>query len=313
MSKGPAVSIVIPTLNGGATLGRLLAALERQSSALGRHVIAVDAGSTDGTLDLLHAHGVEVVAPAAGPFNHGTSRNEGLARARGEFAILIVQDAVPASDGWLDALLRPLLADRAVAGSFARQQPWADASALTAHYLGLWIASQPQPRVVGPLSRDQFAAMSPAQRHFACAFDNVCSCIRVSTWRTHPFRSTPIAEDLEWARDVLLDGHTLAYAPDAVVWHSHERPASYELQRTYLVHQRLQSLFGLSTIPTIGSLLRAVATTIPAHLRMVTRQERASARAVARGAALAVALPLGQYLGARAAREGRDLLRIRGI
>ena len=44
-----------------------------------------------------------------------------------------------------------------------------------------------------------------------------------------------------------------------MVWHSHERSASYELQRTYLVHQRLQALFGLSTVPTAGALVRAVA------------------------------------------------------
>lgn len=313
MSSARTVSIVIPTHNGGPRLGRLLEALDRQSGAFLRHLIAVDSGSTDGTLALLHAHGAEVVALAAGSFNHGTSRNEGLARARGEFAILIVQDAVPASDTWLDALLRPLLDNSTVAGSFARQQPWEDASRLTAHYLGLWVAAGPQPRVVGPLTRKRFAALSPSERHVTCAFDNVCACIRVPVWRAHPFRPTPIGEDLEWARDVLLDGHALAYAPDAVVWHSHERSVSYELQRTYLVHQRLQSLFGLSTIPTAGSLVRAVASTIPVHLRITRGQAHARARAVARGAALAVALPLGQYLGARSAREGRDLIRTRGI
>jgi rhamnosyltransferase len=306
----PVVSIVIPTFNGGPTLARLLDAIDAQASACTRHVVAVDSGSVDGTLELLHHRGAEVVSLTPGSFNHGTSRNEGVARAAGEFVVLIVQDAVPASVGWLDALLAPLLADEAVAGAFARQQPWTDASAVTTHYLGSWVACQPQPQVVGPFTRDQFDAMTPAERHRACAFDNVCSCIRVAAWRTHPFQPTAIAEDLEWGRDVLLDGHKLAYTPDAVVWHSHERSASYELQRTYLVHQRLQALFGLSTIPTAASLVRAVATTVPAHLRIARHSGPA---ALARAAALGVTLPLGQYLGARAAREGRELLRTRGI
>lgn len=298
-------------MNGGPTLERLLTALDRQAGAVDRQLVVVDSGSTDGTLDLLRARGAAIVSIAPGTFNHGSSRNEGLARATGEFAVLIVQDAVPASDRWLEALLAPLLADPAVAGSFARQQPWPDASALTAHYLSTWVAAQAIPRVIGPFTREAFEAMPPAERHLACAFDNVCSCIRMRTWRAHPFRATPIAEDLEWARDVLLAGHKLAYAPDAVVWHSHERPASYELQRTYLVHQRLQSLFGLSTVPTFTSLVRAVATTLPSHVRLSAREHRA--RSIARAAALAIALPLGQYLGARSAREGRELLRTRGV
>jgi hypothetical protein len=88
---------------------------------------------------------------------------------------------------------------------------------------------------------------------------------------------------------------------------------SYELQRTYLVHQRLETLFGLATVPTVGSLIRAVAATVPANARVAACEPRGRTRAVLRGAALGVVLPLGQYLGARAAREGRELLRARGI
>ena len=146
-----------------------------------------------------------------------------------------------------------------------------------------------------------------------CAFDNVCSCLRVSVWKAHPFHRTPIAEDLEWGMAVVLSGHKLVYVPDAAVWHSHERPVHYELQRTYLVHRQLQALFGLATVPTIGSLLRSVGATMLLHARIAARERRGIGRALVKGTALAVALPLGQYLGARSAREGRELLRTRGI
>ena len=155
--------------------------------------------------------------------------------------------------------------------------------------------------------------MTPAQRHEACAFDNVCSCVRLSVWRRHPFLRTPIAEDLHWAAEVLLAGHRIAYAPAAVVWHSHDRPVRYELQRTYLVHQQLQQIFGLSTIPRASSLVRSIVSTLPTHLRIAATEPEARARAMLRGAALAAALPLGQYLGARSSREGRELLRVRGV
>lgn len=309
----PLVTVVIPTLNGGATLGRLLEALASQRSEFDVDLIAVDSGSTDDTRKVLEKHGASILSIDRDSFNHGMTRNLALARARAEFAVLLVQDAVPADSGWMTALVRPLLEDSRVAGAFARQQPWPDASRLTAHYSSRWTATQPAPRIAGPLDRERLATMSPGERHSTCVFDNVCSCIRMSVWRLYPFHATPIAEDLEWALEVLVAGHRLVYAPDAVVWHSHERRVSYELQRTYLVHQRLQTLFGLSTIPTVGSLVRAVGSTLPLHLRIALGEPRHRTRAVARAAGLAVALPLGQYLGARSARESRELLQTRGI
>jgi rhamnosyltransferase len=306
------ISIVIPTLNAGPLLERLLAGLAEQAGAFETEVIAIDSGSRDGTLERLRAAGAIVLDAPPGTFNHGDTRNRALDHASSELAVLLVQDAVPAGSHWLTALVQPLLADPAVAGSFGRQRPWPDASRLTSHYHARWVAAQPAGRTVGPLSRTAFDRMSPMERHLTCAFDNVCSCIRRSVWQQHRFRQAAIAEDLEWGMQVLLAGHKLVYVPDAEVWHSHERSARYELQRTYLVHQRLQTLFGLSTIPTVPSLIRAVASTIPVHVRLAAADRRRR-EALLRGAALALALPLGQYLGARSAREGRELLKTRGI
>jgi len=304
------VSIVIPTLNAGPGLEALLAALQRQT--IPATIIAVDSGSTDGTLEQLAHAGARVVAIAPDAFNHGDTRNLALTQAVGELAVLMVQDALPATDTWLAELIAPF-ADPLVAGSYGRQQPRADASRLTAHYLGTWAAARPEARISGPLDRELFNRMTPAERHQACVFDNVCSCVRLSVWREHPFRRTPIAEDLHWAAAVLLDGHRIAYAPAALVWHSHDRPVRYELQRTYLVHQQLQQIFGLSTIPRASSLLRSIAVTLPTHLRIAATEPQSRARAMLKGAALAAALPLGQYLGARSSREGRELLHVRGV
>lgn len=307
------VSIVIPTRNPGSSLEDLLLAVGRQEGEFDRDLVAIDSGSTDGTVERLHRAGATVLSIASGTFNHGDTRNLALARATGEFAVLLVQDALPLSTGWLSSLIGPMLADPLVAGTFARQVPSAQASRVTAHYLSQWIAAQAEPRTVGPLTGDRFNRMCPSERHMVCAFDNVCSCVRLSVWRDHPFRSTPIAEDLEWGREVLLSGWKLAYVPEAVVEHSHERSVGYELQRAYLVHQRLHTLFELTTIPTLASLARAIAATIPLNARIALREPHGRTRAVVRAAAMAVAQPLGQYLGARAARNGREYLRPRGI
>jgi rhamnosyltransferase len=276
----PLVSIVVPTLNGGAPLARLLASIAEQDGSIARELIAMDSGSTDGTVQRLRDHGAAVEVLPPGAFDHGLTRNRALACARGEFAVLIVQDAVPANRQWLAELLKPLVKDARVAGTYARQQPWPEASLLTAHYLAKWAAATAEPRVVGPLRAAEFDAMSPADRHFTCVFDNVCSCIRMSVWRAHPFKATVIAEDLEWAKEVLTSGYRLAYVPSAIVWHSHERTFRYELERTYRVHQRLQSLFGLSTVPDVGSLVRAICSSLPLHVRLAAADRSSHTRAI---------------------------------
>jgi glycosyltransferase involved in cell wall biosynthesis len=307
------VSVVIPTLNGGADLTRLLDAISIQEGPFRPRVVAVDSGSTDCTLDVLRAHGARILTVASSEFNHGDTRNQALRSIETEFAVLTVQDALPTSHTWLAQLVEPLVRDSTLAGTWARQRPRENASRLTAHYLGNWIGTDASARIIGPLTTEQLAALTPAERHLACAFDNVCSCIRVAVWRQHPFRTTPIAEDLEWAMHVLQSGHRLAFVPDAVVWHSHERSALYELRRTYVVHQRLQALFGLSTVPDVRSLLRALAFTLPLHLQLAVSEPRHRMKALTRALGLALAFPLGQYLGARSVREGREFLEVRGV
>ncbi len=307
------VPIIIPTRNAGRSIGGLLEAIAAQQGPFQPEVIAIDSGSSDDTLERLHQYGARVLSVSPTAFNHGETRNAALKHARGEYAVLLVQDAVPASPRWLSALVQPLVEDSSLAGTFARQLPDTRASRVTAHYLSQWIAAQEVGRVVGPITAETFARMSPCERHVACAFDNVCSCIRLSVWQAYPFAATPIAEDLQWAKDVLFAGHKLAYVPEAVVRHSHERSIAYELQRTYLVHQRLEAIFGLATVPTIGSLVRAIAATVPVNARIAAYEPSRRVRAVLRGTALGVAQPLGQYLGARSSRQGRELLRTSGI
>jgi glycosyltransferase involved in cell wall biosynthesis len=307
------IPIVIPTRNAGSQITDVLDAIAAQDGPFQPEVIAIDSGSSDGTLERLRQYGAEVLSVPSGAFNHGETRNEALKHARGEIAVLLVQDAVPASPHWLSTLIEPLLQDASIAGSFARQVPDTRASRVTAYYLSHWIAAQEAARVVGPLTAGTFARMSPRERHIACAFDNVCSCIRLSVWNKQPFAATPIAEDLQWGRDVLLAGHRLAYVPGAVVCHSHERSIAYELQRAYLVHQRLEAIFGLVTLPTVGSLVRSIAATSATNARIAAQEPRRRVRAVLRGTALGLAQPLGQYLGARSSRHRRELLRTSGI
>jgi rhamnosyltransferase len=293
--SAPLASIVLPTRNGAATLPALLDGVSRQRVDFAFEIVAVDSSSTDGTDALLRERADRVITIAPDQFDHGLTRNLAIEHARGDLIVLLVQDAVPASASWLDALTAPLRADGTLAGTCARQVPRAEAGPIARDYLARWMAASDMPRTVSVASQAEFEALDPAAKFDRCVFDNVCSCIRRSVWMTHPFRQTPIGEDVAWAREVLLAGYRLAYTPAATVVHSHDRSARYEFTRTYLLHRRLNELFGLRTIPTLHGLAWAIASSLGRHLRT-----EPSARAIALG----VAWPLGQYLGALSAARG---------
>jgi rhamnosyltransferase len=298
--SAPYVSIVVPTFNGMATLPRLLDTIAAQRADFPYELIAVDSGSVDGTPDLLRARGHQIISITPGSFDHGLARNEGIRHARGAIVVMIVQDALPAADNWLILLTSPFRDDPRLAGTFARQRPNAAASPLARVYLAGYAAASPVPRVSELADAAEFASLTPGERLMRCTFDNVCACVRRAVWEEHPFKATPIAEDVEWARDVMLAGYRLRYVPEAEVFHSHDRPATYEFKRTYILHFRLYQLFGLRTIPTLPTLARAIGSCVRTHWK-----HQPGLRALT----LACVWPLGQYLGALTAANGWKPLR----
>ena len=92
------ISIVIPTLNGAETLPAVLEAIARQRVDVPVELLAVDSGSTDGTVSLLQQSRVDVTSIPSQAFDHGLTRNLALSRAHGDLVVLLVQDAVPVSD-----------------------------------------------------------------------------------------------------------------------------------------------------------------------------------------------------------------------
>ena len=308
----PHISIVIPTKDGSQTLPELFDALARQQTAFSFEIVAVDSGSTDGTVELLRDRADRLVIIDAADFDHGLTRNLGIEHSRGELIVLLVQDAIPASDTWLAELVAPM-SQPAIAGTFARQIPRAHASAITKHYHARWVAASDAPRLLA-IHPHERASLEPNEWLMRCAFDNVCSCIRRAVWARHPFRATPIGEDIEWAREVLLHGYRLAYAPRAAVIHSHDRAARYELARTYALHRRLYDLFHVRTIPTVWLLARAVAASTLTHLRVhLASPAPGRAAGIRRALSLAVVWPLGQYLGGLSAAKGWKHRRLENV
>jgi rhamnosyltransferase len=308
------VSIALVTRNGRVDLETMLPLLKRQRSVGTVEIVAVDSGSTDGTREYLSGRVDRLISIDPAEFGHGRTRNTAIAACSGEFFALIVQDALPTGAGWLSALVDPLLSDATVAGAFARQLPRPEAPAVVRANLERYLAGGATARTIRGDGEPETIRRTPLEQLDRCTFDNVSSVVRRRVWETIPFPDVPIAEDVEWARDVLAAGHSIAYAPDSTVVHSHDRTARYELTRTRMIHHRLYQLFGVRLVPDRRTLIRAILATLADHRRIVAASaDRRRPGRIARSAALAVAWPLGQYLGGHDAASGRPLRALAGV
>ena len=99
--SAPRISVVIPTFNRRERLGRVLAALEKQTVPPSEfEVVVVDDGSTDDTGDWLGVQAFTfslhyVQQANAGP---ARARNRGIESARGEMVLFLDDDVVPSSE-----------------------------------------------------------------------------------------------------------------------------------------------------------------------------------------------------------------------
>jgi len=226
------ISVVIPTKNAGAEFGDTLAALRGQPRPL--EIVVVDSGSSDGTLDLAREHGAHVVSVAPESFNHGETRNFGIRQTQGQFCVMLVQDAVPLGDSWLEEMLSAF-ADERVVGVTGRQVARPDSD-----LFARWQCDY-RDRFLGQATRvqelenwERFETLDCDERRRLTAFENVFSVLRRAFWEQYPFRAMPFAEDLEWGARAIAAGRRLVYEPSACVMHSHTRPAVYHLRRSYV-------------------------------------------------------------------------------
>ena len=233
-------SVVIPTFNAGPEFQALLDRLKAQKPAPPDEIVVIDSGSRDQTLALAREAGAKIIEWRE-RFDHGLTRDAGIAAASGEIVLLTVQDGVPAGEDWL-AHVCAHFADPSVAGVSTRQIPPPDGP-LELQIKAKLDAEEGVTRI-SLAGHPDYAHYSAAQRLQLYTFDNVCSALRRSVWEKIPFGPCRYAEDLLWARRALEAGHTLVRDPSAPVIHAHRRSFMYEFRRGVLDAWVMDESFG---------------------------------------------------------------------
>ncbi len=239
----PLCSVVIPTLNGGPSFAETLAAVRAQAGVGAVDLLVIDSESSDGTTARAEAAGARVRRIARATFNHGHTRNLGAALARGRFVAFLTQDALPANDHWLAALVESMEAERAI-GGYSRVLPRPGCSPLVERCVKGDLVYSPE-RQVKRLAVAELARLAPFERRIFFHFNNVASCVRRDFFAHAPFPELPFGEDLAWGERVLSAGEAIVYEPRSVVLHSH----ASSLREDHLRHRAdallMRTLFGI--------------------------------------------------------------------
>jgi len=244
-------SVVIPTLNAGPILDRVLAAACGQQTPWAYEVLVIDSGSTDETLDIVSRYpDVKLHHIDKKDFNHGDTRNLGVELTSGEFIAFLTHDALPANDRWLFNLVTSIEHFPNAAGAFGKHLPWPDATPFTKRDLNAhfdMLATQPL-----CLSRDsnraRFDKKDPQWMQLLHFYSDNNSCMRRSIWKDIPYRRTKFGEDQLWAYDIIEAGYGKVYAAQAIVYHSHDFGAEETFERNMTESAFFNHFFGYELI-----------------------------------------------------------------
>jgi len=282
------VSVAVPVLDGGERFRALLAAVRAQRVDRPVELVVVDSGSTDGSPEAAEATGARVTRIDRAAFSHGGTRNALMAQATGAHVAFLTQDAVPAHDGWLQALLAgfALADDVALVTGPWRALP--EASPMVRRELDGFFAR------FGDAPRLDRAGHAPVAASPATFFSSANGAVARWAWERVPFREVAYAEDHRLAADMLRAGLAKAWAPQAAVVHSHEYAGLDGLRRVFDDFRALHEIHGHAE-PVSP---RALA----ARIRNDVRADRAAGAPLLGALRYETQRALGRALGANAER-----------
>lgn len=221
----PAISVIIPTLNGGDLLGELLQSIRGQTCPI-TEILVVDSSSDDNSVAVAREFGARVLSIERHDFDHGATRSMAAKEASGELLLFFTQDAIPAGPTLIEHLIAPLLDDSQLAISFGRQLP-AQGASLAATALRYF--NYPSHSYIRKFSdRDKYGLKT--------AFvSNSCACYRKSSLAEVGYfpENLLFGEDTCIAGKLLIKGYRVAYVAAPGVYHSHNYTLGEEFHRSF--------------------------------------------------------------------------------
>ncbi len=219
------ITVIIPVLNGAATLGELFAALNRQTIQPDE-ILVGDSSSTDESVRICQDSGARVLTYAREFFDHGGTRTALVHEASGDIVVFFTQDAIPATRDALEKLLRALLKDEKNSCAYGRQLPQKNATLIASH---LRLFNYPAVSSIRSFKDKTKYGLKTIfiSNSFAAYKKDLLQ-------KVGGFKNGLIfGEDTCTLGKLLLEGYTVAYAANAAVYHSHNYSLLEEFHRSF--------------------------------------------------------------------------------
>lgn len=246
-SENGTVTVAIPVLNGARYLDEVLSAIRRQRVEREVELLIIDSGSTDESLEIAARHGARIVSIDKKDFSHGGTRNMAVAEAKGSHVVFLTQDATPASDQWLSAMLEGFELAPDVALVFGPHLARPDASHMIKREMRDHFRTWGKGTEIDIQRLDQTPEGLAAYKAFPGAiqfFSDVNGAVAKWAWQKVPYKEVPYAEDQLIGREMIEAGYAKVFHPAAAVVHSHDYPPLQFMRRYFDEFRSLREVLG---------------------------------------------------------------------
>ena len=221
-----ALEVVIPTFHPQASFGELLRRLSTQS-LLPQAIRVVNTGrefwnvAWEKEYPLLRVEHIQ-----AQDFDHGGTRRHAMEKSKAPVVVFMTQDAMPRDCFLLERLYEALFGEEKIGAAYARQLPRKDC-----------FSPEKETREFNYPSvsyvRSQKDLTSYGVKTYFCS--NVCAAYRRDIYeKVGGFPDQAIFnEDMIYTGHMLQAGYKVAYAPGAMVFHSHNYSPSQQFHRNF--------------------------------------------------------------------------------
>ena len=219
------ISVIIPTLNAEKELPDLIRRIRAQKKKVDE-IIVIDSESSDRTVKICQDTKVNLIRISRKEFDHGKTRDMALRASKGDVVVFMTQDAVPANKDFIGNLIAPL-SKNGVVVSTGRQLPKKDASKMERL---VRLFNYPQESHIR--SKEDLQRMGI--KTFFCS--DVCAAYDRSKYLEIGGFDYPIKtnEDMFFAAKAINAGYCIAYAADALVFHSHNLSLKDQYKRNFI-------------------------------------------------------------------------------
>ena len=256
------ISIVFLLFNGLSDhFEETLSSVRRQCCLCDMEMIAIDSGSTDGTVEFVKKQNDIILHEISNDeFGHGRTRQMGVRLSQGEYIVFLTQDATPRDNQWLSELVRKIESDREIVAVSSRISPREDAMLIRKYnVLSEWCAS------------DRSFVIDSCEKRYR--LHDISTIYRREFLEEFNFDDVEFGEDVLIAKKALQNGFKIAFCSGSVVLHSHNYDIIPVYRRNVVDGEFNRRYLQKNTVTSISHIFKKTYFSVKKDVKRILKEE----------------------------------------